>query len=130
MDKQEHIDHWLSSASDDLLAAENLLKAGNYNWCLFIGHLVIEKTLKAIFVKTNFDMSPPKTHDLIKLAKKCNIKLTDEKLFFLSKVNDFNIEARYSEYKSNFNKICNESFATENLNKIKDHYQWLLSLLK
>jgi HEPN domain-containing protein len=50
MDVQEHVDYWLESAKNDLGAAEQLFLSAKYDWCLFIGHLVLEKTLKAYFV--------------------------------------------------------------------------------
>ncbi len=60
MTKDEHIDYWLKSAEHDLSAAESLVQAKKYDWCLFIGHLVLEKTLKANFVYTNANKIPLK----------------------------------------------------------------------
>jgi len=48
-----------------------------YYWALFAGHLVIEKMLKAHFVKINDDY-PPFTHNLLKLAKDSKLQLSDE----------------------------------------------------
>lgn len=63
MTKEEHIKYWLDSAENDLLSAETLLDNDKYDWALFIAHLILEKTLKAHFVK-DFDSVPPKTHNL------------------------------------------------------------------
>jgi len=30
--------------------AESLLEKGHYTWCLFVGHLILEKLLKAIYL--------------------------------------------------------------------------------
>lgn len=68
MTKDEHIDYWLKSADRDLSVAESLFQAKKHDWCLFVGHLVLEKTLKAIFVDNNENKVPPKTHNLVKLA--------------------------------------------------------------
>jgi HEPN domain-containing protein len=38
---EERIKHWIDSAEDDLATAEDLFVAKRYNWCLFIGHLVL-----------------------------------------------------------------------------------------
>jgi HEPN domain-containing protein len=43
----EHIKYWLNSADHDLDTAESLFSTGKYDWCLFLGHLVLEKGLKA-----------------------------------------------------------------------------------
>ncbi len=45
MDKKEHINYWLKSAKHDLATAKDLFKNERYDWCLFLAHLVIEKTL-------------------------------------------------------------------------------------
>ncbi len=66
---EDHIQYWLDSAAHDWRTAVNLYGAGKYDWCLFIGHLVLEKTLKAIFVQNNGNRLPPKTHNLVKLAE-------------------------------------------------------------
>jgi HEPN domain-containing protein len=46
----------------------NLMLSKDFNWALFIGHLVIERLLKAIIVK-NTGNHAPLTHDLRRLAK-------------------------------------------------------------
>jgi HEPN domain-containing protein len=126
----EHIKYWLNSADHDLDTAESLFSAGKYDWCLFLGHLVLEKGLKAFYVKDNENRMPPKTHNLVKLAEKTTIPLNAELKLFLDEVNDFNLEVRYPEYKQEFYKTCTKKFAEEYLNKIKEHYKWIKSLLK
>ncbi len=126
----EHIKYWLNSADHDLDTAESLFSAGKYDWCLFLGHLVLEKGLKAFYVKDNENRMPPKTHNLVKLAEKTTIPLNAELKFFLDEVNDFNLEVRYPEYKQEFYKTCTKKFTEEYLNKIKEHYKWIKSLLK
>lgn len=83
MNIQEHVNYWLDSAKNDLGAAEQLFLSAKYDWCLFIGHLVIEKTLKAYFVYNNDNKIPPKTHNLLKLAEMSGLPLVEsQKLFF------------------------------------------------
>jgi HEPN domain-containing protein len=126
----EHINYWLNSADHDLDTAESLFSAGKYDWCLFLGHLVLEKGLKSFYVKDNENRMPPKTHNLVKLAEKTTIPLNAELKLFLDEVNDFNLEVRYPEYKQEFFKTCTKKFTEEYLNKIKEHYKWIKSLLK
>ena len=52
METKQHIEYWLKSAAHDLKAAETLFEHQRYDWCLFLGHLVIEKILKAFYVVT------------------------------------------------------------------------------
>ena len=130
MQISEHIQDWLNSAEHDIEAAESLCVAGKCDWCLVLGHLVLEKGLKAFYVKDNENRMPPKTHNLVKLAEKTTIPLNAELKLFLDEVNDFNLEVRYPEYKQEFYKTCTKKFAEEYLNKIKEHYKWIKSLLK
>ena len=104
MKLEDHIQYWLDSAAHDWDTAENLFSAEKYDWCLFLGHLVLEKILKAIFVQDNNNQLPPKTHNLIKLAENTHISLTEEQKFLLDEINDFNLEARYPQFKMNFIK--------------------------
>ena len=47
MEKQKIIESWISSADDNYKSMVNMFNAREYIWSLFIGHLVIEKLLKA-----------------------------------------------------------------------------------
>jgi HEPN domain-containing protein len=126
MDKKEHINYWLKSAKHDLKTAESLFKDKRYDWCLFLAHLVLEKTLKALWIRDNGNNIPPKVHNLVKLTESIKINFSEEQKIFLLNINDFNIEARYPDYKFSFYKKCTLKFTRENLNKIKVFYKWLL----
>lgn len=65
----------------------------------------------------------------VKIALKSEIKLDDEKIKFLLNVNTFNINARYPEEQLNFYKSCTKEFCLENIEKIKEMYLWLKSLI-
>ncbi len=54
------------------------------------------------------------------------LNLSDEQKNFLLNINDFNIEARYPDYKFSFHKKCTRKFTTETFNEIKAFYKWLL----
>jgi len=127
MNINEHIDYWFKSSEDDLETANNMFNSKFFDWCLFVGHLALEKLLKSIWIKVNQQMIPPKTHNLMKLAETSNLQLTEEQIEFLRLVNQFNIEARYQEAKDTFHKLANEEFAKNNLLKINEYYQWLKS---
>ncbi len=127
MKLQEHIDYWLKSAAHDLASAETLFQNSRNDWCLFLGHLVIEKIMKAFFVRDNQNHTPPFTHNLSVLASHTNLKLTAEQEAFLLELNQFNIRARYPDYKFEFYKKCTPEFTEHYFTKIKDLYQWLLT---
>lgn len=129
MNIKEQIDYWLKSAAHDLEVAETLFKNQKYDWSLFIGHLVIEKVLKAFYIRDRQE-TPPRIHNLVRLAEGTNLHLTEGQLTFLADVNDFNMEARYPDYKFNFYKTCTKEFTEEQFLKIKEMYNWLLSQMK
>ena len=128
MTKNEHIEYWLETAEKDLIVATQLFDVKQYTWCLFISHLVVEKMLKANFVKNSNNLNPPKIHDLVKLANLSNVNLTDVKTELYYTINKFNIEARYPDYKQSIYKIATYEFTNDIFNKIQDEYKWLRSL--
>ena len=130
MTKDEHIKYWIESANHDLDTSNTLFEAGKYDWSLFVGHLVLEKLLKAVYAQNNDNKIPPKLHNLVRLAEISNIEIDEDKKMILDKFNDFNIEVRYPEYKNEFYKLCTKEFAKENVNKIKELYRWIKSQIK
>ena len=126
----EHIRYWLDSAEHDWETAENLFTAKKYDWSLFIGHLVLEKILKAVFVQENNNKLPPKTHNLLRLAEQSRIELSEEQEMLLDRVSEFNIETRYPQYKNEFYKKCTSELAEEYFGKIKEMATWLKSRIQ
>ena len=122
---KKHVKYWIDSANHDFEVAESLFENEKYDWCLFIGHLVLEKILKGYYVK-NKDDFPPRTHDLVKLADMAGVALEDETLEFLDAVNTFNISTRYPDEKLEFYKLCTKDFTAQNFSRIKKIRKWLL----
>lgn len=92
MNIEQHIKFWLDSADHDLGAAESLFNSGKFDWCLFLGHLVLEKALKAVYVRDNANEMPPRVHNLVKLAEATELKLDEDIKLFLDEITDFNLE--------------------------------------
>lgn len=126
MTHAEHIDYWLKSAAHDLESAETLFQHQRYDWCLFLGHLIIEKVLKAFWVRDNPKMPVLRIHNLNKLAEKIKLQFTKEQQALLVQITQFNIEGRYPDYKFEFYKKCTPAFTMNYFTKIKEFYQWLL----
>jgi HEPN domain-containing protein len=122
----EKIEYWVKIAENDIPVMEHLFESGDYSYSLFIGHLVLEKILKAFYVKHK-EETPPRIHDLFKLANLSSLVFSEEQLKFLINANMFNIEARYPEEKQKFYRICTKDFTFENICKIKELYLWLKS---
>lgn len=127
MTKDEHIAYWLESAAHDLETAESLFQSGKYDWGLFLGHLVLEKVLKAIYVNTHENRVPPRIHNLVRLAELSSLTLNQEQRIFLDEVNDFNLETRYPDYRQEFYKRCTRDYAEPYFTRIKEYEKWFKS---
>lgn len=121
-DKIENIDavlnYWKESSAQNFDTMQHLFEAKDYSWALFLGHLVIEKLLKAIYVKKHQRHSIF-SHDLLRLADKISLKLTDEQMDWLDEISTYNLNARYDNYKQDFQKMCTEEFTLDRINRIK-----------
>jgi len=124
MTKEEKIKFWSDSAERDYKAMENLFASKDYSWSLFIGHLVVEKLLKALYIK-KFDIEPPYIHNLLIISDKLDFILSEEQKDDFSVINSFNLKARYSDYKEKFSSICTRDFTNEWIIKIREIVKWI-----
>ena len=124
MDTEKLIKYWVESSDEDFSTMIVMYETNRYNWALFIGHLMIEKLLKALFVKVNSDY-PPYIHNLLRLAEQCSIEFTEDQKFFFVSVTAFNINARYDDYKKSFQKKCTPEFTSTWIEQIKSNRQWI-----
>jgi len=107
-----------------MVTMNHLFTSKDYSWSLFIGHLVIEKLLKAYYIKA-IGEHPLFTHDLLRLAEKCRLETSKEHADWLEAITRFNLKARYEDYKSDFRNICTPEFTIEWIEKIKMLRLWL-----
>ena len=128
----EHIDEiilfWRESAEQNYNTMQNLLKSKDYCWTLFFGHLVIEKLLKALYVK-KLQIHAVFSHDLLRLAKKTEINVSEEYEEWLDEITTFNLNARYDNFKQSFYKRCSKEFTEEWVAKIEILKKWLVNQL-
>lgn len=124
MHKKDLITYWLKSSDRDFQAMLHLLEKGDYTWSLFIGHLVLEKLLKACYVQ-HIDNTPPFIHDLVRLAEKAALSLDENQKDLLDAISTFNIQARYDDYKMEFHKKCSKDFTEKWIDVIKELRTWL-----
>ena len=125
---EKTVNYWLSSSDDDYKAMMDLYQSKNYNWALFLGHITVEKLLKAYYVKKH-QTHAPFIHDLYRLANLCELDITEEDANRLDKITSFNINARYEDYKREFYTLCTASFAEEWITKITTLRQWIKQML-
>jgi len=116
--------HWIETSEKDYNTMIHLYESSDYSWSLFIGHIVLERLLKASVVKENKDHAPF-THDLTKLASLTKIEFTTEQLDWLDTITTFNLNARYDSYKQAFNKKCTSEFTKVWVDNIKNLRLWI-----
>ena len=123
------LNYWLNSSDKDYKTMLHLFNSKDYQWALFIGHLVIEKLLKGYYIK-HVDNNVPYSHDLLRIAEKSNLNLTNEYKDMIDLITTFNIKARYDDYKLEFYKKCNKKFTNDSIKKIKEIRKWIKEELK
>ena len=128
MNKDEILKYWIDSSDNDFSAMRHLFEKGDYSWSLFIGHLVIEKLLKGYYVK-QIDVTPPFTHDLIRISEKSGLQLTENQKDILDTISAFNLQTRYDDYKMSFQQKCTQPFTEEWIGHITEIRQWLKNKL-
>lgn len=128
MNKDELTAYWVESSNRDFKTMLNLFKNKDFHWSLFVGHLVIEKLIKAYYVK-NIGVKHPFGHDLLRLAVEAKLDLSEEQKDILDTISTFNIRARYDDYKAEFYKLCTKEFTLEWVKKIKGFRQWLIEMI-
>ncbi|WP_322805430.1 HEPN domain-containing protein [Thermanaerothrix sp.] len=91
---REDTRNWVAMAEYDLETARYMLDSGRYLYVIFLCHLALEKMLKAHVCEATQTL-PPKTHDLIYLARLANLSLPPDSLEFIGKINAVSVLARY-----------------------------------
>jgi HEPN domain-containing protein len=123
-DTEKIVKHWIETSEEDFQTMLNLFDSKSYGWSLFIGHVSIEKLLKAYYVKKH-KKHAPFTHNLYRLAELNELEITDEFSDWLDKITSFNLNARYDDFKREFYSICTVDFAGDWIEKIKIIRSWI-----
>lgn len=131
MDSETLAKHWVESSEESFRVMTVLFENKEYTSALFFGHLYLEKLLKGLYAKINTkEPEAPFVHDLVFLARKCNLELDVDMRQKLGLINSFNIAARYDVIKKNFYKLCTKDFANQQIKIIKEVGEWLKKLIK
>ena len=123
-------DYWLDLAEYDLGTGIAMLKTKRYLYVGFMCQQVIEKALKAYFVKLK-DRHPPYTHKLALLFEECELadELTEEQLDLVDELEPLNIEARYPKYKQDLLSYLTADKSEELLQQTRVLFEWIKSRL-
>ena len=126
MDNKELERYWFKSANRDYKTMKIMLENKRNNWCLFLGHLVIEKLLKGLYARNNPENPvAPKTHNLILLSQKSGLEVPSNIKEKIQIINTFNIATRYDDYKESFYKKCTDEYTKLQVKNIKEVLKWI-----
>ena len=128
IDVEKIYNHWVTTSDNDYNTMIHLFEVKDYHWALFIGHIVIEKLLKAKIVRLTSEHSPF-THDLRRLAKLSKIESQNNHLGWLDTITTFNLNARYDSYKQAFYEKCTQEFTSEWISNSKELRLWIKQML-
>jgi len=130
MDNKQIAEHWIDSSESDFKTMNILFDNKQFTHSLFWGHLMIEKLFKALYAKQNpSEPHAPKIHNLLTLAKRCDLEINDTVKKQLLTVTDFNLSSRYEDYKKEFYKQCTPEYTKEHIEIIKELRTWLKNLI-
>ena len=126
MNNIDLMNYWFDSSDSDFDTMKVLFENNKNTWCLFIGHLVIEKLLKGLYAKNNPENPiAPKIHNLILLSQKSKLNVPNEIREKIQVINTFNISARYDDYKKTFEEKCTNDYTAEQVKNIEEVQTWL-----
>lgn len=126
--KDKLIKYWIEESDEDFETMNTMFISKKYSWALFIGHLMIEKLLKAYFVKVKSDYTPY-IHNLLRLSEKAELEINDLQKQQLITITAFNINARYDDYKMSFKTLCTPEFTNDWINNLTELRKWIRTLI-
>ena len=111
------------SSRDKIKTAKVLLNTKRYADCLFFCHLALEMIVKGIYIRKRRELFPI-IHDISRIVELAGVELTDLELKELSIINEFNIRARYDDYKRSFYRKATRLYTIEYFNKTLKFIKW------
>ena len=130
MKSTELVAYWVETSDDDYETMIALYEKKRFPWCLFVGHIVVEKLLKGLYARRNAkDPYAPKSHDLLALANRCGLEIDQATQDKFDTITDFNMTARYDDYKKTFYATCTKEFTDTQIATIKELRIWLKKLI-
>jgi len=116
--------NWLAQVDYDIATAEHMLHAGRYIYVIFMSHMALEKVLKALVIEETQTL-PPRTHNLIDLAQRAQVVLSQEQQDFLGRINNTSVVVRYPDDLTAMVSQYPEAIARDYLERTKELILWV-----
>ncbi|TAL49901.1 HEPN domain-containing protein [Patescibacteria group bacterium] len=125
----EFAEYWVKSSREKRKTMESLYASRRYADCLFFGHLILEKALKALVVVKTRDHAPY-IHNLSRLANLAGLEESESIRILLARVSEFNLETRYPDVRLEFYRACTKQYADQFYQPILDLHRELCRNVK
>ena len=103
-----------------------MYSGGRYFYAVFMAHLSVEKMLKGLYHQ-KLNQIPPKTHNLINLLNKLEIRPPEIIAKFLIKLNEASVSTRYPENLEKISKDYSKERVSQILIEAKEVLKWIKS---
>ena len=118
---------WLKQAEYDIDTAEYMFTGGKFFYAVFMCHLSIEKAIKSLY-QENLKETPPKTHNLVYLLKKIDIKPPEKAGKFIVRLNEASVATRYPEDIEELQKKYTKKDVQNILAEAREVIEWIKGL--
>ena len=115
--------HWISSARADLRVARTVFRGRHWRHVVFLSHLCVEKSLKALLQKESGRL-PPKTHDLVALVQRLKRKPPAELDAFIGELSQLSVPTRYPDDLRKAGAVFDARFADRCLRMSAKVFRW------
>ena len=116
--------NWLAQVDYDIATAEQMLHVSRYIYVIFMSNMALEKALKALVTEETQQL-PPRTHNLIDLAQRARVVLSQEQQDFLGKINNTSVVVRYPDDLSAMVSQYSEAIVRDYLERAKELILWV-----
>ena len=116
--------NWLAQVDYDIATAEQMLHAGRYIYVIFMSHVALEKALKALVTEETQKL-PPRTHNLIDLAQRARVVLSQKQQDFRGKINNTSVVVRYPDDLAAMVSQYSEAIVRDYLERAKELILWV-----
>jgi HEPN domain-containing protein len=122
----DKVGYWLDLCNENLITAKWLIQGKRYLDMAYFCHQIVEKALKAVVANVS-DETPPKIHDLHKLAKLGSIdkELSEEQRTFINNIGPYQLEARYPEVKERIAQTLTPIICEQYLKETEGFLCWI-----
>lgn len=119
---------WAERAIYDLDTARAMLESRRYLYVLFCCQQAVEKMLKALITKRSQRL-PPRLHQLVRLAEKAQVLISEKQSDFLRELSAHYIQSRYPEEVEDVLTQFSAEQARQVMEKTEEMVRWLKSML-